>query len=258
VDRRNLAVGYGYTLNNLDRLARAAMLRSRAGGWAAGTDPDERYATAWHAIAAYLYQADTAPTAYELIGQALAALQRDHDEFRHDHGWRDNARAFGVFWLDTAAATPGPEHRIIERAALTQIWPQLQPYQQRALTALATFESYQQAADALGLSYKTFASTISQARRRFLELWHEGEEPSRPWGNDRRRSEGTRRNAVTRHVKYRKGRRKVEPVHGRPSTYRNHRCRCTPCRQAARLDRQAYRASRGRAVSDTTRQEVPC
>lgn len=235
---------HGYTLDDLDQLARAAITRSRTAGRVSAADQDERYATAWDAIAHHLYTTDEHPTGYNLIGAAMTALTADSDAHRRHHGYRDNTRAFGVFWLDTSGPTPSPERGIVERTALAQIWPRLQPYQQRAFTALATFENYQAAADALGLSYKTFASTISQARREFLRLWHEGEEPSRPWGNDRRRSEGTRRNAVTRYVKYRKGRRKVELVHGRASTYRNHHCRCVPCTRAVSADTAARRAAK--------------
>lgn len=233
---------HGYALTDIDQLARVAVSRCRAAGWSSAADNDELYTIAWDAIARRLYTADERPAGHELIGAAFTELSTESDHYRRHHGYRDNQRAFGVYWLDLAAPTRSHESGIVDRAALAQIWPQLQPYMQRAFTALATFESYQAAADALGLSYKTFASTVSQARREFLRLWHEGEEPSRPWGNDRRRSEGTRRNATTRHVKYRKGRQKVEPVHGKASTYRNHKCRCVPCREAIRVQAAEYRA----------------
>lgn len=237
---------HGYTLADLQQLARTAILRSRAGGWTGhgGCDRDEQYAIAWHAIASHLYTATTRPTGYELIGAAMTALSQESDDYRRHHGYRDNTRAFTTYWLDTSAPPGSPEGSIVERTAVAQIWPRLAPYQRAALSALATFGDYAEAAQALGHSYKTFATTISQARRAFLALWHEGEEPSRPWGNDRRRSEGTRRNAVTRHVKYRKGRQKAEPVHGKPSTYRNHRCRCVPCRAAAAAQQAVYRAAK--------------
>lgn len=238
----NQEIRHGYTFDDLDQLARVSVARSRSG--ASGADNDELYAIAWDAIACHLFTVDEQPPGYDLIGAALTALGAESDDYRRHHGWRDNTRAFGMYWLDLTAPARSPEGRIIEQFALAQIWPQLQPYQQRAFVALATFEDYQAAADALGVSYKTFASAISQARKEFLRLWHEGEEPSRPWGNDRRRSEGTRRNAVTRHVKYRKGRQKVEPVHGKASTYRNHKCRCRPCKDALAADQREYRERR--------------
>ena len=236
-------IRHGYTLDNIDQLARAAITRSRSSGSAYAADYDEQYAIAWDAIARHLYTTTDHPTGYDLIGAALTALSDDSNAHRRHHGYYDNTRAYGVYWTDISAPTPSPERGIVEWTALTQIWPQLAPYQRAALTALATFEDHQQAAEALGKSYKTFTTFISQARRDFLRLWHEGEEPSRPWGTDRRRSEGTRRNAVTRHVKYRKGRRKVEPVHGKVGTYRNHHCRCALCRRAVAEQSAARRAA---------------
>jgi len=52
--------------------------------------------------------------------------------------------------------------------------------------ALATFNTYQAAADALGVQYQAFARRIRMARRRFFALWHEGETPSGMWRYDRR------------------------------------------------------------------------
>lgn len=233
---------HGYTMADLDRLSRAAVTRSATAGFASSGDQDDRYATAWDAIAHRLYTAEETPTGYDLIGAGMRALSAESDDYRRHHGYRDNTRAFGVFWLDIGGPTGSPEAGIVERAALAQIWPRLPAYQRTALTALATFDDYRLAAEALGKDYKSFATVVSQARRTFLALWHEGEEPSRPWGNDRRRSDGTRRNAVTRHVKYRKGRAKADPVHGKATTYRNYKCRCTPCREAARAEQSERRA----------------
>ncbi|WP_147312434.1 hypothetical protein [Thermomonospora umbrina] len=233
-------------MEEVDRLARTAVARARRDGWAGSDDYDGQFAVAWDAVASAVYTAEEPPSGGRLVYLAQEAVGRDHDQYRRHHGARDNARAFGAYWLGSAGPTPSPERSVVERAALAQIWPRLAPYQQRALTALATFGDYQRAADALGLAPKTFTTAISQARREFLRLWHEGETPSRPWGTDRRQGSG--RDPVTRRVKNRKGLRRTEPVHGKPSTYRNHRCRCDPCREAARVEQREYKARKKAAA----------
>jgi hypothetical protein len=75
---------------------------------------------------------------------------------------------------------------VTERVALAQILPRLRPLNQKAITALAGWEDYGLAAEALGISRRHFTGRISIARREFLSLWHEGEPPSRPWGHDLR------------------------------------------------------------------------
>ena len=55
------------------------------------------------------------------------------------------------------------------------------------LLALAITGDYKQAAALLDMSYHTFHTSLSRARRKFLALWHEGETPSRMWGRDRRK-----------------------------------------------------------------------
>jgi hypothetical protein len=177
---------HGYTLADLDRLARVAITRDRSAGWSAAGDYDGRFETAWDAIAHHLCATQDAPEPHDLIRAALHALRSDSKAHLRHHGVHNNERSFGIFWSEIAGATPSCERKVVERTTLTQIWPQLTPYQQRALLALAALGDYQAAADALGEDYRTFAAKVSKARRAFLALWHEGEQPSRPWGNDRR------------------------------------------------------------------------
>src|SRR5437899_1576469 len=52
--------------------------------------------------------------------------------------------------------------------------------------ALAASGDYATAATAMGLSTATFGTAVYKARRRFYELWHEGEVPAKQWRRDRR------------------------------------------------------------------------
>jgi hypothetical protein len=83
----------------------------------------------------------------------------------------------------------------VDRAALWQIWSQLEERHRVALLALATHEDYQAAADAMGVPYATYVTRVRRARHAFYALWHEGETPSRPWGTDRR--QGSKDRSIT-------------------------------------------------------------
>jgi hypothetical protein len=48
------------------------------------------------------------------------------------------------------------------------------------------------AAEALGKAPHGFETTLSTARKQFLALWHEGEQPSTLWGRDRRSAKSRR------------------------------------------------------------------
>jgi hypothetical protein len=223
---------HGYTLASVDRITHAAIHRDRSGG-ASAENYDDRFATAWGAIVAHLYSSDEPPTAYDLIGAAFEALRTETRNYLRHHGVHNNTRGFGIYWLEISGPSPSPERPIVEREALAKIWPQLTGYQQRALETLAAAGDYQAAADALGMSYKTFTAQVAKARRRFLELWHEGEEPSRPWGNDRRKVKpGGRKVNPAARVRDRQGREAREVKHGTLSAYTNDRCRCDECRAA--------------------------
>lgn len=238
------AVRQGYTFDDLDHMTRTAVLRdySPAIWWT--SNMDDRYNLAWCAIAEHLAFAEETPARQELIQVGAAALTRSVNSIRRDYGLRDNARAFNVYWLDLGMPSGSPERAIVERAALSQIWPLLTRRHREVFEALATFDNHTLAAQSLGMEQRVFSKTLSNARRQFLGLWHEGEEPSRPWGNDRRRKEGSRRPTATAHLSYQKKRTKVEPVHGKASTYRNHRCRCPLCKESIRLEEQQRRAKK--------------
>lgn len=181
------AIRYGWTLHSLDALARAVVSNNRT-WWPAG-DRADLYDAAWHGIVEYLYTTATEPRRSELMEAGRQALARDvKDNLRHHGARRDgtnNGLKYAMYWEWAGRATPSPEPGIVERLALEQILPALTSGQLAALHALAATGDYAKAARITG-SPTSLKSQLSQGRRRFRALWHEGETPSKSWGCDRR------------------------------------------------------------------------
>jgi hypothetical protein len=104
-----------------------------------------------------------------------------HGHNTHNRYAQTTTKGFELYWWHTAHTTPGPENKITERVALTQIWPRLRPEHQQVLAALAAHGDYGLAASSLGISRRLFTARLSEARQAFLRRWHEGESPSRIW-----------------------------------------------------------------------------
>jgi hypothetical protein len=188
-----LLLRHGYTLADLHDTARLAV--HTAGTMA--SDWHERYDTAYSAIAEHLYAAEHWPARHDLVRVGQLAIYSVVTSDRHHHGYYRHktignaagpcsSPAFLTFWWDASGNTGSCESVVVERLALRQIFNLLNSRQREVLMALAIYEDYQAAAAALGLPQSTYKSYISKARKMFFALWHEGEEPSRIWGCDRR------------------------------------------------------------------------
>lgn len=232
---------HGYTLDHLHFIARRAVSASMA----RAMDYTDRLEAAWSGVIERLYMSEERPSSLDLIQAGEAALSRmirtEHRHYgyagRDSYAGPESAVNYQRYWWSTPA--PSPENRVIERVSLWQIWEQLSDKHREVLATLSAHGDYQAAADALGITVGTFNVHVSKARKAFYALWHQGEEPSRVWGTDRRvgRRDATepakaKHRAATRAVARRTGRPKTELVHGRASTYTNHACRCAPCTAA--------------------------
>jgi len=185
-------VRHGYTLADLDRYAHISV----ATAWTNTMDYRDRYDAAWHAIAERLYNTEheQTPTTRDLKIAGTRAVNRlAQDEGRH-HGFdRANPEAglegmpgFQRYWA-LHHATPSPEDAIVDRIALTQIWPELSATHRQVLLVLAVHADHQLAADALDRSLPTYRSHLRHARQRYRELWHAPETASAMWGQSRGR-----------------------------------------------------------------------
>ncbi len=190
---------HGYTLASLEGLTRRAAFDSK---WRFIAF-DEKYETAWSAIAEELYSSEEPPPVHDLIQVGVRAITRHVEDLGHTKGVyyyradKPSMPRFEIYWWWHAFPTPSPESRIVDVLALRQIWPRLTRTNQKVLLALAVHGDYQAAAAALNKPYSTFVTQIYEARRQFLRLWHDGEQPSRVWGRDRRKRNGPPQRSVT-------------------------------------------------------------
>lgn len=203
---------HGYTMTRIYELALIAVRCER---WYRHRDFHERSDIAWSAIAEHLYAADQVPSRSDLIRAGMLAIGAHYDKNWAQYGiypkdrYAETGVNFERYWAIAGRPTPSPEERVVERAALQQIWHELTCGQREALTALAVYDDYGRAAEALGKRRATFNAQVSVARQAFLALWHEGERPSRPWGHDRRRDGSIRQHNVTTVIKRRRKRQQA-------------------------------------------------
>jgi hypothetical protein len=192
---------HGYTVGDIEKLAFAAVRRDV---WHQSLPFSDRVDIAWSAIAEHLYSSDEPPGERMLIRAAWLELRREVEDNWHTHGVSRSAGvydgdgvmpAFARYW-DQAARAQGPENPVVEHVALHQIWAALPPHHQAVLAALAAHGDYTGAAEFLGTQRGTLITQVSRARRSFLELWHEGETPSRPWNLGRTGKGSTRKRSV--------------------------------------------------------------
>lgn len=181
-------VAHGYTLDDLDHVARAAV-RIAAAPSRSGAD---RYRVAWDAATFALLEAGRPLARGDLIRAAAAGISAELAVEAKVWGLAvsgKTAQRYGMYWLELAAPSASPEGRVVESVALTQIWPTLTDAGREALMALAAFDGDQRAAaHALGLNSSAFTVRLSVARRRYLAAWHEGETPPPRWRLDAQRS----------------------------------------------------------------------
>jgi hypothetical protein len=189
---------HGYSLADIDRLARIAAHRARGGQL---LDPADRYQTAWSHIAEALCTADEPPTTNYLIHVGYKAINRASQDHRRMWGmartWEaheGDIRAYMRYWELERRSSASPEDAIVDRHALLQIWPRLSLTHRQVLYAVAIHDGdHRAAADSLGKTLVTFRTHLKDARAAFRALWHEHETPSRMWGKS---GQSGRRNGI--------------------------------------------------------------
>ncbi|NGO71826.1 hypothetical protein [Streptomyces boncukensis] len=180
---------HGYTVHDIDRLARIAAASAHSGG----LDAPTRHDLAWSGIAEALVAAEDTPTRQGLIHVGRNAVHAELAACMHARGYQsgnttagsDASPRWATYWR--TPPEPNAMDRLVEHLAAVQIGDMFTMSEGRAVEALAVHEEYAQAAEALGLSYKTFAAHIAAARRRFRSHWFAPDTAPPVRGHDKRR-----------------------------------------------------------------------
>jgi hypothetical protein len=181
------AVAHGYTLADLDCMARQACTYDRSHA----SDADTRYQVAWSAIAEALIAAPHWPRRESLVQIGWQAIYREVREMQHTFGCRGDTANRGVastprfvqYWYSPVYAF---EEDLIDRLALPVILATLTDSEREAVVALAVHDDYRVAAAALGLTPSAFTVRLSAARRRFRRRWFAPDSAPPIAGTDRR------------------------------------------------------------------------
>lgn len=178
---------HGYTLRDLDGIARSACMADRS----LASDVTTRFGVAWSAIAEHLCTAVEPPTWQDLVRIGWQAIYQEVREMRHTFGqMRDDPNAPTAsmpraqqYWFVPAS---DPEEAFVERLAVGQVLDTLKQIDRETILALAVHDDYRRAAESLGLKYATFTQRMSVARRAFRRQWF-APDPAPPIrGTDRR------------------------------------------------------------------------
>jgi len=178
---------HGYTLRDLDAMARAACVADRS----MASDVRTRYQTAWSAIALALVEAPYWPRRERLVQIGWQAIYAEVRAMHHTYGVsRSGERGdvasgprFQEYWWH---GTTSFEDDLAERLSVYPCLETLTPAEREAVAALAAFDDYSLAASALGIEYKALVARLRSARRRFRRRWYYPEIPPAPKGTDRR------------------------------------------------------------------------
>lgn len=166
-----VGVRYGYTLGDLDRLARRVVSAHR-GWWGAG-DRHDQYETAWSGIAEHLAAATEAPSEFDLTAAGTAAVDQEVKAIQRHHG---SDRADGVrpryaaYWYEPPAEPW--EDRLIERIAVRQVLEAASPTERKVVLALAATGDIDGTAVILDTTSGAAKRRLSRARATLRAHWY--------------------------------------------------------------------------------------
>lgn len=182
------AVAHGYTMHELDRIARIAVSNPFTGIGRSNADADELYEAAWGAAAELLCSAAEPPLLQDLMAVARRAVDTTRRVINRHRGL-DEARPWAGlyaaeryvrFWLNPSPGDPVAD-RVVDSLAVQQVVDQLTPGRRRALVVLAVHNGdIAAAAETYGRSRQAYGTQVWSARRSALTLWHDGETPRHP------------------------------------------------------------------------------
>lgn len=180
---------HGWTIEHVDGLAWGVATSDR---WHSATPLEEKHDHARYGILTHLLSVGEPPASHDLYRAGLAEIGRAVTADNQFYGRRHTADEHGNFGHIPQAArywthTPQTlEDRVIERIALTQVWPLADDRQRQAIAALAACGDYEQAAAAIGVQRSALTKRLRGGRTAITAAWFEHETPPRRRSNDRR------------------------------------------------------------------------
>lgn len=230
---------HGYTMGDIDRIARTAVVNRYSGGRRSSTDADELFEAAWGAIVELLCSSETAPAGQDLYVAGVRGVTAVRGEINRHRGvdlrdpWSGTyaARGFLRYWIDPWPGSP-VEDAVVDRLAVLQVMAGLNLRERDHLLLLALHDGDVAAAASMSgcVSYRAL---VTAARHAAQALWHDGETP------------------VYRSVWARSSRRAMRPC-GTLAAYQRHKRRrerpCEDCRRvSSELKARQYQERKARA-----------
>lgn len=180
-------VRHGYTMRDIDRLAKLSVYRDRT----FTSDGHHRYGIAFSAIAESILTALDPPTDQDLVRAGWQAIYADVREMNHVYGRRPDQGAVEVaskpryvtYWTNRPNQF---EDNVTDQIAVWQVMRGLTETETQAIISLAMHDNYAAAAAAIDVKYSTFTMRISSARRKLRTLWFAPDSPPSRRTTDRR------------------------------------------------------------------------
>lgn len=175
-------VRHGYTMGDIDRIARAAAVNTRSGR-RDSRDADELYEAAWGAIVELLCTTETALAGRDLYWAGVRGVDVVRREISRHRGvdrrdpWAGTyvAEGFLRYWIDRWPGSP-VEDAVVDRLAVQQVVAALNPRERDHLVLLALHGGDVAAAGAVS-GRRSYAALVTAARHAAQALWHDGETP---------------------------------------------------------------------------------
>jgi hypothetical protein len=170
--RDQVEIRHGYTMADLDQIARMAMAR---GYGHMMIDHYDRYQGAWDGAVDLLLTSPIPPDRQDLVAAAARHLSREWKSYRRLHGLTDEG-GIGPRFIAYWAEPPEPAaERLMEAMTLKVVWDPLSTTHRDTLAALAAAGDRQRAAACSGVSRHAFTQRLRKARRAALIAWFDHE-----------------------------------------------------------------------------------
>jgi len=210
--RENLR--FGYRFEDLWAIARNSAVANRF----LGHDQRDLVEAALDSVVDLLLDAQDTPSPRDLYAAGKTGIQRLVKGHRQTYGFKNrdgfegagSAPMFARYWAPT---TESPfEDRVVEAVANDQIMAVLPDRDRSVFVALAVRGSNSPAAESLAMRVGSYSMYLSEARRRYFALWHEGETPRKVTGYISKRVHNVELKACGTYAALRRHRKNREPI----------------------------------------------